>query len=87
MKEIKNKILDCLANENFNQELIGDKVKLQNKINKLQKLIDAINVLQPLEDEFVLPEKYYFLFLSPNRHYQDKFRIQEKLAEFFLIYR
>lgn len=61
MKEIKNKILDCLANENFNQELIGDKVKLQNKINKLQKIIDVINVLQPLEDEFVLPKQYYFL--------------------------
>lgn len=61
MKEIKNKILDCLANENFNHELIGDKVKLQNKINKLQKLIDVINVLQPLEDEFILPDKYYFL--------------------------
>lgn len=59
MKEIKNKIKDSIFGE-FNQELIGDKVKLQNKVNKLQRMIDMINYLQPIEEkqEFVLPEKW-----------------------------
>lgn len=61
MKEIKNKIKDSIFGE-FNQELIGDKVKLQNKVNKLQRMIDMINYLQPVEDnevdEFVLPERW-----------------------------
>lgn len=51
MKEIKNKILESIANEEFNNELIGDKIKLQNKINELQKLIDVINILQPVKNE------------------------------------
>lgn len=50
MKEIKNKILESISNEEFNNELIGDKIKLQNKINELQKLIDVINVLQPVKN-------------------------------------
>lgn len=58
MKEIKNKIKDSIFGD-FNQELIGDKVKLQNKVNKLQRMIDMINYLQPVEEEeFVLPEKW-----------------------------
>lgn len=58
MKEIKNKIKDSIFGE-FNQELIGDKVKLQNKVNKLQRMIDMINYLQPNEkEEFILPEKW-----------------------------
>lgn len=61
MKEIKNKIKDSIFGE-FNQELIGDKVKLQNKVNKLQRMIDMIDYLQPVEDteldDFVLPEKW-----------------------------
>ena len=51
MKEIKNKILESIANEQFNPELIRDNIKLQNKINELQKLIDVINVLQPVKNE------------------------------------
>lgn len=47
MKEIKNKIKDSVFGE-FNKELIGDKVKLQNKVNKYQRMIDMINHLQPL---------------------------------------
>ena len=50
MKEIKNKIKDSIFGE-FNQELIGDKVKLQNKVNKLQRMIDMINYLQPIEEK------------------------------------
>ena len=46
MKEIENKIKDSIFGE-FNQELIGDKVKLQNKVNKYQRMIDMINYLQP----------------------------------------
>ena len=58
MKEIKKKIKDSIFGE-FNQELIGDKVKLQNKVNKLQRMIDMINYLQPIEkEEFVLPERW-----------------------------
>lgn len=60
MKEINNKIIDSVFGE-FNQELIGDKVKLQNKVNKLQRMIDMINYLQPVkeeEEEFVLPENW-----------------------------
>lgn len=59
MKEIKNKIKDSILGD-FNQELIGDKVTLQNKVNKLQRMIDMINYLQPNEEteEFVLPEKW-----------------------------
>ena len=49
MKEIKNKIKDSIFGE-FNQELIGDKVTLQNKVNKLQRMIDMINYLQPLKE-------------------------------------
>lgn len=49
MKEIENKIKDSVFGE-FNQELIGDKVKLQNKVNKLQRIIDMINYLQPIEE-------------------------------------
>src|SRR6478752_5312169 len=64
MKEIKNKIKDSIFGE-FNQELIGDKVKLQNKVNKLQRIIDMIDYLQPVEDtevdDFVLPEKWAVL--------------------------
>ncbi|AXF52370.1 MAG: hypothetical protein [Caudoviricetes sp.] len=62
MKEIKQKIKDCIFTE-FNQELIGDKVKLQNKVNKLQRMIEMINYLQPIEekDNFVLPEKWCVL--------------------------
>lgn len=59
MKEIKNKIKDSIFGD-FNQELIGDKVKLQNKVNKLQRMIDMINYLQPIEEkeDFVLPYKW-----------------------------
>ena len=59
MKEIKKKIKDSIFGD-FNQELIGDKVTLQNKVNKLQRMIDMINYLQPVqeEEEFVLPEKW-----------------------------
>ena len=58
MKEIKKKIKDSIFGD-FNQELIGDKVTLQNKVNKLQRMIDMINYLQPIEKEdFVLPEKW-----------------------------
>lgn len=66
MKEIKNKIKNSIFGE-FNQELIGDKVKLQNKVNKYQRMIDMINYLQPIEEkieekeEFVLPEKWYVI--------------------------
>lgn len=57
MKEIKNKIKDSIFGE-FNHELIGDKVKLQNKVNKLQRMIDMINYFQPIEEKenFVLPD-------------------------------
>lgn len=48
MKGIKKKIKDSILGE-FNQELIGDKVKLQNKVNKLQRMIDMINYLQPVK--------------------------------------
>lgn len=61
MKEIENKIKDSIFGD-FNKELIGDKVKLQNKVNKYQRMIDMINYLQPVEDtevdDFVLPEKW-----------------------------
>lgn len=62
MKEIKNKIKDSIFGE-FNQELIGDKVKLQNKVNKYQRMIDMIDYLQPVEEkeEFILPEKWCVL--------------------------
>lgn len=49
MKEIEYKIIDSVFGE-FNQELIGDKVKLQNKVNKYQRMIDMINYLQPVEE-------------------------------------
>lgn len=59
MKEIKNKIKDSIFGD-FNQELIGDKAKLQNKVNKLQRMIDMINYLQPIEEkqDFVLPNSW-----------------------------
>ena len=58
MKEIKKKIKDSIFGD-FNQELIGDKVTLQNQVNKLQRMIDMINYLQPIEEkEFVLPKKW-----------------------------
>lgn len=68
MKEIKKKIKDSIFGE-FNKELIGDKVKLQNKVNKLQRMIDMIDYLQPVEDtevdDFVLPE-YYTVKVTNN---------------------
>lgn len=65
MKEIKKKIKNSILGD-FNQELIGDKVKLQNKVNKLQRMIDMINYLQPIEkEEFVLPE-YYTVMVTNN---------------------
>lgn len=59
MKEIKKKIKGSIFGE-FNQELTGDKVKLQNKVNKLQRMIDMINYLQPIQEkeEFVLPNNW-----------------------------
>lgn len=67
MKEIKQKIKDCIFTE-FNKELIGDRIKLQNKVNKLQRMIDMINYLQPNEEkeEFVLPEKWCVKCLTDN---------------------
>lgn len=74
MKEIKKKIKDSIFGE-FNQELIGDKIKLQNKVNKLQRMIDMINYLQPIEEvkeevkeEFFLPE-YYTVKVTNNDEY------------------
>lgn len=51
MKEIEQKILNSLYGE-FDNELLGDRVKLQN-------LINAIDKLAPVQiEEFVLPEKW-----------------------------
>ena len=51
MKEIKRKILECLANNEFNTELTGDKVTIQNKINELQMLLDCIHTLEPIKED------------------------------------
>ena len=68
MKEIKKKIKDSIFGD-FNQELIGDKVTLQNKVNKFQRMIDMINYLQPIEkEEFVLPE-YYTVKVANNEDF------------------
>lgn len=83
MKEIKNKIKDSIFGD-FNQELIGDKLTLQNKVNKLQRMIDMINYLQPNEDtevdDFVFPELYTvkvtnndeFLYVLDHLHKGDE---------------
>lgn len=77
MKEIEYKIIDSVFGE-FNQELIGDKVKLQNKVNKLQRMIDMINYLQPVEDtevdEFVLPERWCIKLTKDNIKLLSKWR-------------
>lgn len=79
MKEIKNKIKDSIFGE-FNQELIGDKVKLQNKVNKLQRMIDMINYLQPIEEkeDFVLPENWCVLITEDNKNTFQQYMIQNK---------
>ena len=68
MKEIKKKIKDSIFGD-FNRDLIGDKVTLQNKVNKLQRMIDMINYLQPIEEEeFVLLE-YYTVKVTNNEEF------------------
>ena len=74
MKEIRKKIKDSIFGE-FNRELIGDKVTLQNKVNKLQRMIDMINYLQPVEqEEFILHEKWCIKLTKDNIKLLSKWR-------------